>query len=63
MYIVLPYQQANLNEVIARIDGIHRVQLIMEKTLINKLALPKFKFTNTVKLNEILQTVIINIYL
>ncbi|XP_031618765.1 serine protease inhibitor 27A-like [Contarinia nasturtii] len=54
MYIVLPYKDDGLNELISKIDSIHRAQFLMEKVEV-KVSLPKFKFTNTVKLNEILK--------
>lgn len=64
MYIVLPNRRDGLDELVSRIDSstLHRTQILMEKVEV-KASLPKFKFTNTVKLNEILKAVTIRITL
>ncbi|XP_055302785.1 serine protease inhibitor 27A-like [Sitodiplosis mosellana] len=56
MYIVLPNKVDGLDELISRVDSsyLHRTQILMEKVEV-KVSIPKFKFTNTVKLNEILK--------
>lgn len=58
MYIVLPINPDGLDELISRVDSssLQRTQLLMEKVEV-KVSIPKFKFTNTVKLNEILKAV------
>lgn len=58
MYIVLPNKADGLDELISRVDSsyLHRTQILMEKVEV-KVSIPKFKFTNTVKLNEILKAV------
>lgn len=59
MYVVLPNKADGLDELISRVDSsyLHRTQILMEKVEV-KVSIPKFKFTNTVKLNEILKAVI-----
>lgn len=59
MYIVLPNKADGLDELISRVDSsyLHRTQILMEKVEV-KVSIPKFKFTNTVKLNDILKAVI-----
>lgn len=58
MYIILPNKRDGLDELISRIDSssLHRTQILMDKVEV-KVSLPRFKFTNTVKLNEILKAV------
>lgn len=58
MYVVLPVDVDGLDNIVARIDSstLHRMQILMEKVEV-KVSLPKFRFTNTVKLNAILQAV------
>lgn len=58
MYIVLPNKRDGLDELISRIDSstLHRNQLLMDKVEVI-VSLPKFKFANTVNLNEILKAV------
>lgn len=58
MYIILPNKRDGLNELISRIDSssLHRTQILMDKVEV-KVSLPKFKFANTVKLNDFLKAV------
>lgn len=58
MYIILPNEYDGLDELISRIDtsNFHRIQLLMSYEEVS-VSLPKFKFTNTVKLNDILKDV------
>lgn len=60
MYLILPNKRDGLDELVSRIDSsnLHRTQILMDKLEV-KVSLPKFKITNTVKLNEILKAVII----
>lgn len=56
MYIILPNKLDGLDELVSRIDSssLHRTQILMDKVEV-KVSLPKFKFANTVQLNEILK--------
>lgn len=58
MYIFLPNKRDGLDELIAKIDGstLQRIQLQMRKTKL-MVKIPKFEFTNTLQLNEILKKV------
>lgn len=58
MYIVLPNKVDGLDELISRIDSsnIHRSQFLLNFEEV-KVSLPKFKFTNTIKLNDVLKSV------
>lgn len=63
MYIVLPNKIDGLDELISRVDSsnVHRTQFLLTSEEV-KVSLPKFKFTNTVQLNEILKAVTIPIF-
>lgn len=58
MYIILPNKLGDLDELISKIDSstIQRTRSLLEKVVV-KLSLPKFKFTSSVHLNEILKAV------
>jgi len=56
-YIVLPNKKDGLAKLLTNLDSstLHRAQYVLQQEEI-KVALPKFKFTNTIQLNEILKT-------
>lgn len=58
MYIVLPQRIGGLDELLAKIDSstLHRAQYLLEEVEV-KVALPKFKFSNSINLNEVLKDV------
>lgn len=58
MYIVLPNKVDGLDELLNKIDTstLHRAQFLLEEIEV-KVSLPKFKFTNSINLNEVLQNV------
>lgn len=59
MYIVLPQKNARgLDELLGKIDSstLHRAQYLLEEVEV-KVVLPKFKFSNSINLNEILKDV------
>lgn len=60
MYIVLPNKIDGLEELISRVDSsnIHRSQFLLNFEEV-KVLMPKFKFTNTIKLNDILKSVML----
>lgn len=60
MYIVLPSKVDGLEELVSRVDSstIHRTQFLLTLEEV-KVSLPKFNIVNTVKLNDILKSVIV----
>lgn len=58
MNIVLPNKRDGLNELISKIDStlLRRAQVSMGKVEL-AVSLPKFKFTNTIQLNQVLKDV------
>lgn len=58
MYIVLPQDVEGINGLVDKIDSstLHRAQYLLEEVEV-KVALPKFRFTNSIQLNEILKEV------
>lgn len=58
MYIVLPVQVDGITELASRVDSsaLSRARITMELSEV-KVALPKFRFENSVRLNEALKAV------
>lgn len=58
MYIVLPQKIDGLDELLGKIDSstLHRAQYLLEEVEV-KVALPKFKFNNSINLNQVLKDV------
>lgn len=58
MYIVLPQKVGGLDELLGKIDSstLHRAQYLLEEVEV-KVALPKFKFSNSINLNDVLKDV------
>lgn len=58
MYVIVPYKVDGLNDLISKIDSssLHRAQYILEQAEV-QVAIPKFKFENSIKLNDVLQEV------
>lgn len=63
MYIVLPQKIDGLEELLAKVDSstLHRAQYLLEEVEV-KVALPKFKFQNSINLNEELKNVSADIW-
>lgn len=61
MYIVLPVKVDGLDDLVSRVDSstIRRTQFLLNLEEV-KVLLPRFKIVNTVKLNEVLKSVIIH---
>lgn len=59
MYIVLPTKVDGLDKLVSRLESftIHQSEFLLTLEEV-KVSLPKFKIVNTVKLNEILKSVI-----
>lgn len=59
MYILLPTKVDGLNDLLTKIDSssLHRAQYLLEQSEI-KVAIPKFRFSNAINMNEVLQEVI-----
>lgn len=58
MYIILPYKDDGLTELVQKIDSssLHRAQYLLESTEV-KVSIPKFRFSNSILLNDVLQEV------
>lgn len=58
MYIVLPQKVDGINQLVAKIDSssFRRAQLLLEEVEV-KVALPKFQFSNSIRLNDVLKDV------
>lgn len=58
MYIVLPQKVDGIHQLVSKIDSssFRRAQLLLEEVEV-KVALPKFKFSNSIQLNEVLKDV------
>lgn len=56
MYIALPTKTDGLDELVSRISSSNIQEIEFMQTTI-KVSLPKFKISNTIKLNEVLQSV------
>lgn len=58
MYIILPNERNDLDALVSKIDSstLQRTQILMQKTELT-VSVPKFKFTNTIPLSQILKDV------
>lgn len=58
MYIILPQDVEGMETLLTKIDSstLHRAQYLLEEVEV-KVGLPKFKFTNSINLNDVLKDV------